>query len=111
MGSIDWILNYKSEIGCIIAIGDPESRKKIVKKITKDNVIFPTIIHPSVIKSNYVKIGKGTIIQAGVILTCDIIIKEFVHINIHSTVGHDCKIGDFVTLSPGVHISGKIIFS
>ena len=29
------------------------------------------------------------------------------HINLNSTIGHDVKIGDFFTCSPGVNVSGN----
>jgi sugar O-acyltransferase (sialic acid O-acetyltransferase NeuD family) len=96
-------------VNCPIAIGDSKLRYKIVQKIKKYNVKFPIIIHPSVIHSKFVEFGEGTIIQAGCIITVDAKIGNHVHINLDCTVGHDCIIKDFVTLTPGVHISGRNI--
>jgi acetyltransferase-like isoleucine patch superfamily enzyme len=31
------------------------------------------------------------------------------HLNLNSTVGHDVVIGDFVTVFPGVNISGNVV--
>ena len=58
-------------------------------------------------KSN--KIGNGTIIQAGSIITINTAIGDHVHINIGSTIGHSSIIQDFVTISPGVHVNGNTI--
>jgi UDP-3-O-[3-hydroxymyristoyl] glucosamine N-acyltransferase len=30
-----------------------------------------------------------------------------VHLNLQTTIGHDCKIGDYFTTAPGVKISGN----
>ena len=30
------------------------------------------------------------------------------HVNLNSTVGHDCRIGDFVTINPLVAVSGDV---
>ena len=49
------------------------------------------------------------IIQAGVIITVNVFFGDRVHININSTIGHDCKIGDFVTIGPGSNIRGRNI--
>ncbi|MFV8333118.1 acetyltransferase [Flavobacterium sp. GSP14] len=97
---------------CIIAVGSPYLKYKIYNKINSKHTQFPTIIHPSVTYDHrFFKIGKGSIICAGVVLTTNIIIGDFVHININSTVGHDCEIGEYSTISPGVQISGNVMLS
>lgn len=94
---------------CIIAIGSPDLKFKIYNNINSNKTQFPSIIHPSVIYDcRSFKIGKGSIICPGTILTTAIVIGNFVHLNINSTVGHDCEIGDFTTISPGVQISGNV---
>ena len=108
LGGLEWFSDQTEDIYCAVATGDPKIRKSIVDKLKKNNVKFPTIVHPSVINSEYVKFGRGSIIQAGCILSTNIEIKEFVHINMDSTIAHDCIIEDFVTISPGVHINGNI---
>jgi sugar O-acyltransferase (sialic acid O-acetyltransferase NeuD family) len=109
LGTTKWILNNsKKDISYVIGIGDCKSRERIVKKIKTQNIKFETIIHPSVIKSESVKIGEGSIIQAGCILTINIEIGKHVHINIKSTIGHNCIIKDFVTLCPAVIVNGDI---
>ena len=39
------------------------------------------------------------------------IIGDHVQINTNSTIGHDSKLMDFVTLSPGAHISGNVLLN
>jgi sugar O-acyltransferase (sialic acid O-acetyltransferase NeuD family) len=107
LGGDEWFTKKNvTEVKCVIAIGDNKIRKKISEKLVKKNVIFSTIIHPTVIFPKNTKIGKGTIIQAGVIITVNVKIKNHVHINIGSTVGHDSVIEDNVTISPGTHVNG-----
>ena len=94
----------------IIGVGSSTLREKIYKDMTKDEIQpeFATLIHPSVVMSETVQVGSGSMICAGTILTSDIIIKNHVVINIGSTVGHDCVIEDYVTISPRVSVSGKV---
>lgn len=101
---------HKSEIhNCIIAVGSPVIKKKIFDKIKADTTLFPNLIHTSVFyDERYSKFGQGAIICAGVLMTTNIKIGDFVHINLDGTVGHDSTIGDFTTISPGVHVSGKV---
>lgn len=108
LGGLEWIENnYQKSISCIIAIGNSLRKKEITHQLKKIEPRYATIIHPTVISSESVTIGEGTIIQAGTILTVDIVIGKHVHVNIDSTIGHDSVIEDYVTINPGVHINGK----
>lgn len=92
-----------------IGVGDPKVREKIVNKYPSD-VQYATIIHPSAVISEQVEIGEGSIITAGCIITCNIKIGHHAHLNLHTTIGHDCVIGDFFTTAPAANISGNCVF-
>lgn len=92
-----------------VAIGAPAVREKLAQKVHSSDLISQTLIHSSALYSHdWVSIGNGTIVCAGSILTVDIQIGEHVHINLDCTIGHDAIIGDYSTLSPGVHVSGWV---
>lgn len=55
-----------------------------------------------------IDIGTGSIVCAGTIITVDVKIGNHVHLNLHTTVGHDSVIGDFSTTAPNVNISGNV---
>ncbi|PID85763.1 MAG: transferase [Chloroflexi bacterium] len=93
----------------VVAIGDPSTRKKVVESLPKQTT-FTTIIHPNAIISDWVKIGEGSIITAGVIITCNIKIGKHSQLNLHTTIGHDCEMGDYFTTAPGANISGNCVF-
>lgn len=95
-----------SKYDVIIAVGDPETRKKIVNSLPKETN-YTTLIHPTAIIMDDCEIGEGSIITAGSTITCNIKIGKHSHINLHTTIGHDCRIGDFFTTAPGTHISGE----
>lgn len=91
----------------IVAIGDPRARFDIIQRLPKETKYF-TFIHPSAqILGNDVKIGKGSIICAGCILTTNITIGKHTHLNLQTTIGHDCEIGSYFTTAPGAKISGN----
>ena len=108
LGGINWLSN-KKKIGCVVAIGDSKIRERVVKKLKNFNVSFPSIIHPSVIMSEFVTVGKGTIICAGGIISPNSEIGNFVFINLRSLIAHNCKIKDFVSINPGVNVNGYTI--
>lgn len=98
---------------CFIAVGEPNIKKLIVNKIKSKlvNYQFPNLIHPDVTFDNRVgkfKLGYGNIICSKSVLTTDIQIGNFVTVNLACTLGHESSIGDYSTLSPGVHISGNV---
>ena len=77
------------EVYAVCAVGNAQIRKKIIDKLANTNIKFATLIDPSVILSNRVEIGEGSIICAGTILTVDICIGKHVIINLDCTLGHD----------------------
>lgn len=93
----------------VVSIGDPVFRKKVVQNLPMTTK-YATIIHPSVIMSKWLEVGEGSIITAGCILTCNIHIGKHAHLNLQTTIGHDCVIGDYFTTAPGVNISGNCTF-
>jgi sugar O-acyltransferase (sialic acid O-acetyltransferase NeuD family) len=95
------------EYEVIVAIGDPKDRYDMIQRLPKETQYF-SFIHPSAqILGNDIKIGKGSIVCAGCILTTNITIGDHAHLNLQTTIGHDCEIGDYFTTAPGAKISGN----
>ncbi|WP_421754447.1 NeuD/PglB/VioB family sugar acetyltransferase [Croceimicrobium sp.] len=103
------LAEFPSEALAVIAAGSSELRMKIVQELPADTR-FPTLIHKSVLlmDPSSTEIGKGTLIAAASVCTTNIQIGNFVVINLHCSIGHGCKIADFVSLMPGVRISGEV---
>lgn len=107
LGSIDWLREHnRDDLGCVCAIGSCEDRKRVVERLQDVRIAFQTAIHPSVIMSRSVEVGRDVIICAGSILTVDIEIGDHVHIDTNCTVAHDVIIGSYSRLGPGVRLSG-----
>jgi sugar O-acyltransferase (sialic acid O-acetyltransferase NeuD family) len=96
-----------NEYKVVVAIGDPKDRFDIIERLPKETKYF-THIHPSVqILGDDVEIGEGSIICAGTIITTNVKIGKHAHLNLQTTIGHDCETGDYFTTAPGVKISGN----
>jgi len=98
----------------VIAIGDPQQRRAIVARLPH-GLRYDVIVHPSanfvdsrVNREAYNLKGQDWIICAGAVLTTNITLGQHVHINLNATIGHDCHIGDFVTIAPSANISGNV---
>ena len=96
----------QSQASLVVAIGDSETRKKVVDRYSSFK--FATLVHPDVSISATNKIGEGSIICKGNIITVNVDIGKHVIVNIDSTVGHDAVLEDFVTILPSVNISGYV---
>lgn len=110
LGGISDLNELTSQIQVAVAIGIPDTKRNIVEQLENSFLEFPVLIHPSVIANgDFVSIGKGSIICAGTILTCNIEIQDFVILNLMCTVGHDTIIKNYTSIMPSVNISGEVI--
>lgn len=110
LGGIKDINLVEEDLCLVLAIGDPKIKSKVLSKVTNSCVDYPTIIHPNTsISNDEVKIGKGSIICEGTIITCNIVIGDFVIVNLLCTIGHDTIIKDYCAFMPSVNISGEVL--
>lgn len=97
-------MNHSAGVRMIVAVADPQHRFALI------HGMVPDVIHHSLISKHarlYESvIGAGAIVCPGTIVTCNVKIGKFCHLNLDTTIGHDCEIGDYFTTAPGVNISG-----
>ena len=110
LGGLTDVQNWKNgKLNLVIAIAQPNIKKRIADSIKNVDIAFPSLIHPGVlIGTDEVTIGYGCIICAGTIITVNITIGNHVILNLGCTVGHDAKIGDYCSFMPSVDISGEV---
>lgn len=89
----------------IIAIGDNASRKRLA---TKTKQSFTHTIHPSALVAGSVSIGEGSMILHGTILQPFVTVGKHTIANTGSRIDHDCSIGDYAHLAPGVVLCGQV---
>jgi sugar O-acyltransferase (sialic acid O-acetyltransferase NeuD family) len=112
LGGTSWLEQNKEIVNVVVAIGNPKLKSKIVKSIQHLNhVRFPVLIHERALVQDIdlVKIGKGSILCAGVVMTTAIEVGVHVLLNLNVTVGHDSTIGDYTSVMPGVNIAGNVV--
>ena len=107
IGTTESIKQSKKDLYVVCAVGNAKTRKRIIQSLENTKTIhFATVTDPSVIHSDEITIGEGSILCAGTILTTNITIGKHVIINLDCTVGHDAVIEDYTTLYPSVNVSG-----
>lgn len=103
----DWI--RFSDMWFIVAIGSPRVKKTVVNQmLALGTPQFAVLTADSVLKSQSVSIGAGSIIAAGCILTTNIIIGEHCILNRQATLGHDIRMGDYSVVAPQSVLSGNV---
>jgi sugar O-acyltransferase (sialic acid O-acetyltransferase NeuD family) len=95
------------EDALVMGIAAPTRRKlEIAELLLQRGAKFISLIHPTTVLGNNVKLGQGCVICQNVVITCDIIIGDFVSINVLNVIGHDALIEDGCTLYPFVSVNG-----
>src|ERR1041384_372565 len=95
----------------LTACGSNAIRRSIVERLTAiyGETLAPwTLVHPSVYIGQDIEIGAGTCIAPGAILTTKTRIGRHCIVNVKVSVSHDCVVGDFVNINPGVTICGSV---
>ena len=100
--------NIKNAAIGIGQIQNVESRKDTIKKLIIIGFEFPVIISPDSVINEDSKICQGTVVMDGVIIQTSTNIGKFCIINTKSSLDHDCMIGDYIHIAPGVTISGGV---
>ena len=98
---------YVPNLWAVSAIGNTGTKERAVHEAESIGCRFATLLHPSLqYDRSTVKFGPGSIVCTGNILTVNIVVGAHVIINLDCTIGHDSIIEDYVTISPGCHLSG-----
>lgn len=101
-------LKYKDTYDIFVAIGDNTARETLIIELLSHGIKIPTIIHPSVIIGEKVKVLDGTVLMPGVIINHSCKIGVGCIINTGVIIEHDCFVENFVHLSPGSMLAGSV---
>lgn len=89
----------------IVGIGNPRIKGiMVMKALLAGWQPHASVVHPSAnVRS---QLGAGGLVAPNCVVTCDVMLGDYVTLNLNCTVGHDTKMGSYSTLNPGVHVSG-----
>lgn len=91
----------------IIAIGDNNVRSKIYETAKKLRFQLPCIVHPTSSISKFAELSEGSVFFAQTTVNAGAKIGKCVIVNTCASVDHDCVLGDFAHISPGVRLGGN----
>lgn len=95
-------------VGIVCAgVGDPRLKKRFFQEVkASDFQVAQALVHPSSSLGAGSEIGEGSVVFKGTYISVDVEIGSCVALNAHCSLSHDCKVGDFATLSPGTNVAG-----
>ena len=110
LGPVSYLtdLNKNHNACAVIATQDGSVRKKFVDMFP-DFDDWETLVHPSVNLSDTSTLGKGCIVCANNNISVNTRIGNQCIMNISVTIGHDCEIGDYVSVMSGSVVSGHVV--
>lgn len=108
LGPEEWVIENQDKVFCCCAVGTPEPRAKIQRKLENFGVRFESLISPHAVICERSTIGKGCIITRGVIISVDCIIGDGVLLNHTNIIGHDCSVGNFSCVMVNVSVAGEV---
>jgi sugar O-acyltransferase (sialic acid O-acetyltransferase NeuD family) len=107
LGTIDSYIAMPSD-RLLMAIGDPEAKKKIYIYLKTKGASFAQLIHPSAVVARTAKLGEGVVVCPQAFISADALVGDLCAINGNASVGHDVKLGRFSTLSSHVDLTGWV---
>ena len=93
----------------ICATGNNRLRAEFARRAEALGWEAVTIVDPSVLTADNVRLGRGVYVGAGTILSCNAEIRNHVLVNQHCTIGHDTVLENFSQAAPGARLSGGVI--
>lgn len=91
-----------------ITIANSVIREKISNNLNLDRTkLFSIISNQSTILSP-IKAETSLILSPYTVISTNVSIGKYCHIGFHSSISHDCNIGDYVTIATGVRCNGNV---
>lgn len=89
----------------VIGIGSAAAKRAIAARLG-EQANFATLVHPRAWVAEGVPIGAGSVLFAGAMVSPRATLGRHVALNLNVTIGHDARLDDFVTVGPGVQVTG-----
>lgn len=109
LGSRDQVVGRLSGCHFLTALGDGREREAITEDLVVKGLQPATLVHPSAVLGQTVRLGPGSLVCAGSVITTNTQFGPGAQVNVGCTVSHDVRAGAYVTLSPGVRVTGGAV--
>lgn len=100
---------WPDDVRLLIAIGDVVIRRRVFKELMAQGAKFASLIHPTAIAADNMRLGPGSILCPGAFVGPLANIGANVPVNTYASVGHDVEVGDHSIFSPYAAANGKVV--
>jgi len=97
-----------SKVPVVITPDKPEARLYLSRLYQKIGFRFCNLVHPGASISKSAKLGTGIVIQNSANVSSNVIVDDFVKVNVGAKIMHDCVIGKFTTIAPNAVLLGRV---
>lgn len=108
LGDDAWLAG-RGDVAAVCAIGIPAIRRPVAMRLEEGGTAFLRLVHPAAVVGDTVRLGVGTIVCAGAVVTADVDADRHVQINPGAAVMHDVRLGAFTTVAPGATLCGGVV--
>jgi sugar O-acyltransferase (sialic acid O-acetyltransferase NeuD family) len=95
-----------SDVDYVIAIGELETRRRLVEVLGEGGARFGSVIHPRAWVAPTASVGYGCVIAPGAVVGPHATLDAHVVLNVLASVGHDASIGRGTVFSPYATCNG-----
>lgn len=109
LGGLDHAVSRR-DAGLVVCVGKGTVRSRVVERLVAAGVTaerFAKIVHPSVSVPSSCRVGVGSVLLAGTVLTANVTVGDHVVAMPHVTLTHDDVVEDFATLCAAVTLGGR----
>ena len=108
----DWEHIYNA--GChsafiaVGSVGDPSKRIRIHQRLKQIGFLLPVVMDPTAVVSESAVLAPGIFVGRKAVINAQASIGECAIINTAAIIEHDCVLGEFVHVAPGVCLAGNV---
>ena len=110
VGGVELVAEFEDH-EVLVCAGSGHARRALVERLTSAGVgehRWATVIHPSASVATGCRVGAGSVVLAGVVMTADVLVGRHVVLMPQVTLTHDDRVADFATLCAGVTVGGGV---
>jgi sugar O-acyltransferase (sialic acid O-acetyltransferase NeuD family) len=110
VGALELLVEYPDH-RFLVCAGHGRTRRRLVERLTALGVTpdrYVSVVHPDVIVPGTCRLGLGSIVLAGSVLTADVRVGRHVVVMPNATLTHDVVVDDYATLCAGVSLGGGV---
>jgi len=108
ISSVHALLTGNAGLKCIVAIGDNEIRRSVVRRLDLIDEQFVSLIHETAIISPSAAIGRGTVVMAYAVIQAGAGIGRHAIVSTGAIVEHDAIVGDYAHVAPNATLTGAV---